>query len=65
MGGEMSTIELLLLGALVLVVVFWFGRGLGPMLKESREAPKDWAGLALPIGGVVLFVVVMMVMVSR
>lgn len=63
--SEMSTLEMVLVGALVLVVVLWVGRGIGPLLRESREAPKDWPGLLLPIGGVILFVVVLMLMVSR
>ncbi|MEA5445892.1 hypothetical protein VCB98_08680 [Gammaproteobacteria bacterium AB-CW1] len=65
MGTEMSGFELLLLGVLLLVVVLFFGRGLGTMLKESREAPKDWGGLFLPLSGVILFVLLLMYLVSR
>lgn len=63
--NEMSTLEMVLVGALVLVVVLWVGRGIGPLMRESREAPKDWPGLLLPLGAVILFVVVLMLMVSQ
>lgn len=62
---DMSTLEMVLVGALVLVVVLWIGRGIGPLMRESREAPKDWPGVILPLAAVVLFVAVLMMMVSR
>lgn len=59
MDTELGVIELVLLGALLLVVMLWFGRGLGVIFQESREAPKDWPGLILPLAGVVLFVLLL------
>lgn len=56
MDTDMGVIELVLLGALLLVVLLWFGRGLGAIFQESREAPKDWPGVILPLAAVVLFV---------
>jgi hypothetical protein len=46
----------ILLGALALLVVFWFRPGIKAMLERSKEAPKDWTGALIPIGLVVLFV---------
>lgn len=55
--AEMSTWEQVLVGALGLLVLVWVLPGIKPMLKKSEEAPKDWAGLLLPIGLVVAFVI--------
>jgi hypothetical protein len=54
---QLSTWEMLLLGALVLLVLFWFGPGLKATLEKSRRAEsRDWAGFLLPIALVILFV---------
>lgn len=53
----MAVWETVLLGVLVLLVLLWFGPGLGPALRRSREAPQDWRGALIPIGMVVLFVI--------
>jgi len=65
MTENLSTLELILVSALVIAVLFWFSRGLGNLFRESREAPKDWSGLLLPLAAVVGFVLLLMVMVSR
>ena len=53
----METWEQILIGALALLMVLWFFPGIKPMLEESKEAPKDWAGLLIPISLVVAFVI--------
>jgi hypothetical protein len=54
---NLSTWEMLLLGALVLLVLFWFGPGIRATLEKSRRAEsRDWAGFLLPIALVILFV---------
>lgn len=54
---QMSTWEMLLLGVLVLLVLFWMGPGIRATLARSRQAQsRDWAGFLLPIALVVLFV---------
>ncbi len=54
---QLSTWEMLLLGVLVLLVLFWFGPGIRATLERSRQAEsRDWAGFLLPIALVVLFV---------
>jgi hypothetical protein len=59
----MSTWEMVLLGALVVLVLFWIGPGIKPMLEQSRKAEKDWAGLLIPIIAVILFVILLVSMV--
>jgi hypothetical protein len=59
----MSTWEMVLLGALVVLVLFWIGPGIKPMLEQSRQAEKDWAGLLIPIIAVILFVILLVSMV--
>jgi hypothetical protein len=53
----MSTWEMLLLGVLVLLVLFWVGPGIRATLEKSRQAEsRDWPGFLLPLALVVLFV---------
>jgi ABC-type methionine transport system permease subunit len=59
----MSTWEMVLIGALVVLVLFWIGPGIKPMLEQSRQAEKDWAGLLIPIIAVILFVILLVMMV--
>ena len=48
------------IGAVVVVVLLLFRPGLKQALKQSQEATnKDWAGLLLPIGLVILFVILL------
>ncbi len=58
-----STWEMVLVGALVVLVLFWIGPGIKPMLEQSRQAEKDWAGLLIPIIAVILFVLLLISMV--
>jgi H+/Cl- antiporter ClcA len=61
-----ATWEMLLVGALVVMLLFWFRPGLKASLEESRKATaKDWQKLILPIGLVVLFVLFLIAMVAR
>jgi len=56
--------ESLALGALALGVIFFFGPGVKQAFKQSRESTsKDWTGVLIPIGLVVLFVVLLVAMV--
>ncbi len=55
--------EQLLVGALVVVLIFFWWPGIKATMERSREAEKDWAGLLLPIGAVVLFVLFLIAMV--
>ena len=57
--ASMALWEQLALGAVALLVIFWFRPGVKAALKQSEEAEKDWAGILWPIVGVVLFVIFM------
>ena len=60
----MSTWEMVLMGALALLVLFWAGPGVKAMLEKSRQAEeRDWAGLLVPLLLVVAFVILLMKMV--
>lgn len=55
-----ETWEMIAIGAVVLVVLFLIRPGLKQAFKQSKEATnKDWAGLILPIGLVILFVILL------
>jgi hypothetical protein len=61
---QMSTWEMLLLGALVVLVLFWVGPGVKASLEKSRMAEnRDWAGVLIPLALVVLFVMFLIKMV--
>ncbi len=48
------------LGAMALVALFYFGPKAGEAVKNSpKGSAKDWLGALLPIGGVVLFVLLL------
>jgi len=53
----MALWEQLALGAVALLVIFWFKPGVNAALKQSEEAEKDWLAVLLPIAAVILFVV--------
>jgi hypothetical protein len=56
----MALWEQILLGVLVVLVLLWFRPGVREALRQSREAKdRDWAGVLLPIGLVILFVVLL------
>jgi hypothetical protein len=55
---DMSTWQMIILGAIALGVLIWAGPGVKVMLERSRQAEsRDWAGFLVPILLVVLFVV--------
>lgn len=57
--------EMLLVGAIVVLVLLWWRPGMKQVFKDSQEAEnKDWQGLLMPIGIVVLFVILLVMMVS-
>ncbi len=59
MGEPLATWEMILLGAIGIIVIFLFVPGLKRIFAESQEAEKDWPGFLLPMGGVVLFVLLL------
>lgn len=60
-----SPLEALLLGALVVLLLFWFGPGVRNAMRNSRRGTaEDWRGVLVPLGLVVLFVILLMAFVS-
>jgi hypothetical protein len=61
---EMSTWEMVLLGAITVLVLLWFGPGVKTLLEQSRQAEhRDWRGVLVPIALVVLFVLLLISLV--
>lgn len=61
---DMSTWEMVLLGVMVVLVLFWLGPGIPAMLEKSRQAEeRDWGGLLIPLALVVIFVLFLISMV--
>jgi hypothetical protein len=48
--------EVLLGGALALLVILWFRPGVKAAIERSRTAKKDWPAVLIPLALVVLFV---------
>ena len=53
----MDTWEQVVIGIFMVVLLFWFLPRIKPRLEQDRNAPKDWIGVLIPVGLVVLFVV--------
>jgi len=51
------------LAAIALVILVLWAPGLKKALQQSQEAEKDWKGILIPIGVVVLFVILLVAMV--
>ena len=59
----MATWEQVLLGIAALALAFFFWPGVKASLERSRRAEqRDWLAVLLPIGAVVLFVVLLVIM---
>ena len=63
MDGALSTWEMIALGAIALIVIFLFVPGIKKIQEDSQKAEKDWKGVLLPIGAVVLFVILLIALV--
>ncbi len=63
MDGALSTWEMIALGAIALIVIFLFVPGIKKIQEDSQKAEKDWKGVLLPIGAVVLFVILLIAIV--
>lgn len=61
--ADMSIWQVLLIGGIAALVLFMFGPGVRRTLEESRNAPKDWPAVILPLGLVILFVLFLIAMV--
>ncbi len=63
MNADLATWELIALGAIALVVLLFAFPGLKHISQKSKEAEKDWLGLLLPIGAVILLIIVLIMIV--
>jgi hypothetical protein len=59
----LETWEMILLGALAVLLIFWFRPGIKAALERSREAEKDWKAVLIPLVLVVLFVILLISLV--
>lgn len=61
MSTPFNTWQLLILGALVILLLFWFRPGLKQAFKMSQEAKnQDWLGALIPLGIVAVFVILLL-----
>lgn len=64
MSTQFATWELLILGALVILLLFWFRPGLKQAFKQSQKAKsKDWLGALIPLAVVAAFVILLLYIV--
>lgn len=64
MSTPFETWELLIVGALVLLLLFWFRPGLKQAFKQSQEADnKDWMAALIPLAVVAAFVFLLLYIV--
>ena len=62
MTGDMAIWQQILLGVFALLALFVFWPGVKVAMQKSEQAEeKDWAGVLLPIGIVILFVIFLIV----
>lgn len=54
---SMALWEQLLLGVGAVALIFFLWPGIKQTMERSRQAEKDWPGLLVPLGAVVLFVI--------
>ena len=59
MGEQLATWEMIALGAIAIIALLLFYPGLRRLTEKSREAEKDWPGFLIPVGAVVLFVILL------
>ncbi len=58
-----SWVDLIMAGGLAALVLFFFTPGLKQTIRESREEENpDWMGALVPLGLVVLFIVLLLML---
>ncbi len=62
-GSELSTWESIFVGAAMIGVLIWIYPSVKNAIERGKDAPKDWAGVLIPIGAVVLFILFLIQMV--
>lgn len=59
----LSTTENVILSIMALAIMVLFLPSAKAALQRSKDAPKDWMGLLLPLGLVIAFVIFLIAMV--
>ncbi len=54
--GDVATWEKVIVAILVIGLLIWLYPSLKQSMVESKEAEKDWKGILIPLGMVVVFV---------
>ncbi len=54
--GDVATWEKVVVAILAIGLVIWLYPSLKQSMAESKEAKKDWKGVLIPLGVVVIFV---------
>ncbi len=54
--GDVATWEKVIVAILVIGLLIWLYPSLKQSMAESKEAEKDWKGILIPLGMVVVFV---------
>ncbi len=55
----MQTWEQVALGAIILIILLWRLPKVSKAMEQHKDEPKDWMGVLIPIGLVVLFVILL------
>jgi hypothetical protein len=61
--NDYSTWEMLILAALTIVILIWWGQGMGGVSERSRNAPRDWPAALIPLALVAIFVIFLILLV--
>ena len=56
----LATWEKLLIGVIGLLVLLWFSPGIKIMIRQSRDAKKNWPAVLIPAVMVVIFVILLL-----
>lgn len=59
----MSSMEMVILGAMTILLLFWLQPGIKAALARSKQAQADWQSVLLPLSLVVMFVIFLIAMV--
>ena len=59
---QTSILELIAIGVIALFVLMFYGPGLKHTIEQSKNAPKDWMGVFIPLLLVTIFVGLMLLL---
>ncbi len=62
-GIELTTWESIFVGAVMIGVLVLMYPSVKNTIEKSKDGPKDWTGVLIPIGAVILFILFLIQMV--